>query len=57
VGGVLNIVGGLIIMGGTEVWVVFLSYTAYIFYCNMTSLCRDIIDLRKYLSLSLSYPL
>ena len=43
VGAILNITGGLIIMLGREIWMVFLSYTAYIFYCNMTALCRNML--------------
>jgi hypothetical protein len=41
VGAVLNIAGGLIFMVGQEIWLVFVSYTAYIFYTNMTSICRN----------------
>ena len=42
VASVLNIAGGLIIMVGHEVWVVFISYTAYILYYNLTALTRNI---------------
>ena len=40
-GAVLSIAGALIIMIGREIWQLFLSYTLYILYCNMTSLCRS----------------
>jgi hypothetical protein len=41
IGAVLNIAGGLILMTGQDIWLVFVSYTAYVFYTNMTSICRN----------------
>jgi hypothetical protein len=41
VGAVMSTAGALIIMIGHEIWQLFLSYTMYIFYCNMTALCRN----------------